>query len=163
MIRSGRSIIALVLFSFLAMGVGSCANAARTSHSEIAKEFVASLNREDMQALVRLSAKPLLLRQQEWGSAPDGTGFVLGKTRDSNLTSDAQIKQYFSDPDNKIAVESEVPDDASLSLLKDELKGIEKQWSRLSLHLFRRGMEDVEHIFVVGVDAAGKVVAVYLN
>ena len=116
-----------------------------------------------MGTLSRLSATPLWVRQQDWASAKDGAGFTLGQANDTSLTDVASIKKYFSDPAKKIAVERETPNSASLSLLQDELKGSEEFWEGLVIHLFRRGMGDVEHIFVVDVDGKGKVAAVYLN
>jgi hypothetical protein len=48
-------------------------------------------------------------------------------------------------------------------LLKQFLKGAPSQWSEMHLVLFRRGEGDVEHVAIVGIDARGKVVALYIN
>ena len=148
---------------YLFVSSAACSQKEPISSAEVASKFVASLNNKDMGTLSRLSATPLWVRQQDWASAKDGAGFTLGQANDTSLTDVASIKKYFSDQVKKIAVERETPNSASLSLLQDELKGSEKLWEGLAIHLFRRGMGDVEHIFVVGVDGKGKIVAVYLN
>ena len=161
--RLNKSAILIAYLFVLIVSLGACTKAEPVSPSEVAKKFVISLNQKDMDMLADLSATPLWIRQQEWESAKNGAGFVLGKANDLNLVDRERVKKYFSDPVNNIAVEGKVPDEISLKLLQDELKGSEKLWRGLSIHLFRRGMGDVEHIFVVGIDSKGKVAAVYLN
>lgn len=161
--RRSKSAIILAYIFLLAVNTGACTKTEPASTAQVAGKFVISLNHKDMDTLARLSATPLWVRQQEWESAKDGAGFVLGKVNDINLTDQEKIKKYFSDPAKKISVESEKSEDASLTLLQDELKGSEQVWKGLSIYLFLRGMGDVEHIFVIGVDGKGKVAAVYLN
>jgi len=156
---------ALLLTSFMLIAtvVAACTTTETATPAEVATKYVACINSKDIDALASISATPLWVRQQAWKSAKNGTGFVLGKAKDVNLTDQAQINKYFSDPAKIVAVERELPNDASLLLLQDELKGSEKLWSRLSMHIFRRDMGNVEHIFVVGVNDRGKVAAVYIN
>lgn len=153
----------LVFLLIIGGWLGACTKVEPIAPEQVARNFVVSLNNKDMVTLTKLCAKPFLVRHQEWQSAPGGSGFILGKVNDLILSDQEQITNYFIDPANKIAVESEMPDAASLSLLADELKGLEKHWAGLSIQLFRRGMGDVEHIFVVGVNSQGKVAAIYLN
>lgn len=161
--QSSKLAIIFVHLSILLVSTEACSKTPLVSPTEVARKFVISLNHKDMESLVGLSATPLWIRRQDWESAKDGGGFVLGKVNDILLTDQTQIKKYFSDPINKIRVERDVPNDASLKLLQDQLRGAEKVWRGLSIHLFLRGMGDVEHIFVVGVDSKGKIAAVYLN
>lgn len=161
--RSSKLAIIFAHSFLLVVSTESCSKTELVSPAEVARKFVISLNHKDMVTLARLSATPLWVRQQDWESAKDGAGFVLGRANDINLTDQTQIKKYFSDPVKKIAVERDVPSDASLTLLQDQLKSGEKVWGGLSIHLFLRGMGDVEHIFVVGVDDKGKIAAVYIN
>ena len=158
-----KSTIILAHLFIIVVGTVACTKIPPPSPAEVAAKFVISLNHKDMETLASLSAAPLWVRQQDWESAKDGAGFVLGKASDINLKDQDSIKKYFSNPAKGISVEREKPDDASLSLLRDELKGSEQVWKDLSIYLFRRGMGDVEHIFVAGVDSKGKVAAVYLN
>lgn len=158
-----KSTIILAQLLLIVVSTAACTKTQPASPAEVAAKFVVSLNHKDMDTLVALSATPLWVRQQDWESAKDGAGFVLGKVNDINLTDPESIKKYFSDPIKKISVEREKPDAVSLSLLQDELKGSEQLWKGLSIQLFRRGMGDVEHVFVVGVDSKGKVAAVYLK
>lgn len=168
--RSSRLVVIFAHLFFLAVSTGACTKTELASPAEVARKFVISLNSKDMETLAGLSATPLWVRQQEWKDVwekdrwgKDRVSFVLGKANDINLTDRAQVKKYFSDPVNKIRVERDVPNDASLTLLHDQLRGAEKVWRGLSIHVFLRGMGDVEHIFVVGVDGKGKIAAVYIN
>ena len=161
--RSSKLAIIFAHLFLLSVSTEACSKTALVSPAEVARKFVISLNHKDMGALVGLSATPLWIRQQDWESAQDGTGFVFGKAHDIILSDQTQIKKYFSDPVNKITVERDVPNDAPLTLLQDQLRGAEKVWRDLSIHLFLRGMGDVEHIFVVGVNGKGKIAAVYIN
>ena len=158
-----KSTIILAHIFLILVSTIACTKTQPASPAEVSAKFVMSLNHKDMDTLVRLSATPLWVRQQDWESAKDGAGFILGKANDINLADSESIKKYFSDLIKKISVEREKPDHVSLSLLQDELKGSEQLWGGLSIQLFRRGMGDVEHIFVIGVDGKGKVAAVYLN
>lgn len=161
--QSSKLAIIFAHLFILVVSTEACSKTAHVSPTEVARKFVISLNHKDMESLVGLSATPLWIRQQDWENARDGGGFVLGKVNDVLLTNQSQIKKYFSDPFHKIRVERDVPNDASLTLLQDQLRGAEKVWRGLSIHLFLRGMGDVEHNFVVGVDSKGKIAAVYLN
>lgn len=161
--QSSKLAIIFAYLFILVVSTEACSRTALVSSTEVARKFVISLNHRDMEALAGLSATPLWIRQQDWESAKDGAGFVLGKANDILLADQVQIKKYFSDPVNNIRVERDVPNHASLTLLQDQLRGAEKLWRGLSIHLFLRGMGDVEHIFVVGVDAKGKIAAVYIN
>lgn len=157
------SAILLVHVMLLAVAVGACTATDSATPAEVATKYVASLNAKNSEALASISATPLWIRQQQWKRVQNGGGFVLGKASDVYLADQAQINKYFSDPVKSITVERELPNDASLALLQEELKGSEKLWTGLSMHIFRRGMGDVEHIFVVGVNNHGKVAAVYIN
>lgn len=142
---------------------GACSESKQVNKVEVATSFVLALNQNNTNILVPLSATPLFIRNQEWESAQDGRGFVLGEARDVQLANQTQIKVYFSENIQKIGVEGPNPTSANLTLLKDELAGIEGKWQGLDIYLFLRGMGDVEHIFVLGINAKGKVSAIYFN
>ena len=131
--------------------------------AEVATSFVQAINQNNANMVTSLSAAPLSIRNQEWESALDGKGFVLGKVQDVLLTDQTQVKAYFSENIQKIGVEGAAPTIATLTLLKDELAGMENKWQGFDIYLFLRGMGDVEHIFVLGIDTKGKVSAIYFN
>lgn len=153
----------LAALCLLAVSGSACTPPAPSTPADTAKRFVVALNKKDVKTLANLSANPLWVRRQDWETARDGAGFVLGTATDANLTNADEIKRYFSDSKNAIAVEDEAPGDASLALLQEELRGSEKRWSGLSMFIFRRGTGDVEHTFAVGVNDKAKVSTVYLN
>ena len=157
---SMKSIAPIALLAGL---MAACFRADAPTPDAVATQFALSVSGGDIARIIELSATPLSIRQQEWETARDGAGFVLGKARDTQLKDTAQIRNFFSDPKNKIAAQTPAPDAVPASLLETELRGKEGVWQGLSIQLFRRGIGDVEHIFVVGVDDKGKVAAVYVN
>lgn len=145
------------------LGLTACTRTEAPSAAAVATKFVAGINRGDVATIVALCAEPLHVRQHDWESARDGAGFVLGKSRDISLRDSSQIERFFADPSNRIAVQAEIPDPVTASLLIDELRGQESMWRGLSIQLFRRGIGDVEHIFAVGINDRSKVAAIYMN
>lgn len=143
--------------------LGACSESKPVNKAGVATSFVQAITQNNADKAVQLSATPLSIRNQEWESAQDGRGFVLGKALDEQLTDQIQIRGYFSENIQKIGVEGTNPTSATLTLLKDELAGIEGRWQGLDIYLFLRGMGDVEHIFVLGINAKGKVSAIYFN
>ena len=143
--------------------VTACSEPKPVNKTEVATSFVQAINQNDSNKAIQLSAAQLLIRNQEWESAQDGTGFVLGKAQDSLLVNQNQIKAWFSENIGKIDVEGTEPSKVTIELFKHELIGIEKTWQGVDIYLFFRGMADVEHIFVVGIDAKGKVAVIYFN
>lgn len=161
--RLPSSIAAVAYALSFMLALGACTRSAAPSPAAVATEFVASINHGDVASLVAMCARTLNVRRQEWETARDGTGFVLGKPRDAYLTDPTQIRNFFSDPSNRVGVQGKTPDAATMTLLSVELRGQEDIWQKLSIQLFRRGIGDVEHIFAVGIDDKYKVAAIYMN
>lgn len=155
-------LVAISAAFLLALAV-ACTPTDAPSAAAVATKFVAGINRGDVATIVGLCAEPLHVRQQDWESARDGAGFVLGKSRDIYLRDSSQIQRFFADSSNRIAVQAETPHPVAASRLIDELRGQESTWQGLSIQLFRRGVGDVEHIFAVGINDKSKVAAIYMN
>ena len=157
------NLFALVPVLAILVQLGACSKPKPVNKAKVATSFVLAINKNDIKMVVPLAATPLSIRNQEWESAPDGKGFVLGKVQDVKLIDQTHVKSYFLKNIQNIGVEGTNPTSANLTLLKDELAGIEGKWQELDIYLFLRGIGDVEHIFVLGVNAKGKVSAIYLN
>jgi len=164
MLISNRHFIVLnTMLLALIFNLSACSDPKSVNRSESAVSFVQAINQNDHSKALHLVDSRLLIRNQEWESAPDGKGFVLGNSQDFYLKNESQIKAWLSENISKIGVEGAEPSKVSVQLIKDELKGVENRWQDTEMYLFLRGMADVEHIFVVGIDASGKVAAIYFN
>jgi len=114
----------------------------------------------------RLAGIPFRYRNQQWQSAPDGSGYVLGAAQDRVAGSADELLTLLRDMTSSVRVEDPAPVATPPSkdvLLKETLNGAPSQWSDMNLVLFRRGEGDVEHVAIVGIDARGKVVGLYIN
>ncbi|MFL0805533.1 MAG: hypothetical protein K6L81_17600 [Agarilytica sp.] len=118
----------------------------------VVREAINSNNPSD---LLSLFESKLVIREQEWESAPDGTGFTLGEVRDFSIDAQKDALTAIESFLGRVHIEGEKPfiDDVSVKLFSEELSGIESQWEALELVYFLRGMGDVEHIVLLGFDA----------
>lgn len=148
---------------FVLLLPGACTEQESVDKSRLAVSFVEAINQMNAAAMSKFTASTLLARNQAWESASDGYGFVLAKTDDQLLSNAAQVNSYFSVLIDRLSIESSKPIPTSTSQLTEQFKGIEQHWQGLEMYLFLRGMGDVEHILVVGVNAENKIAAIYFN
>lgn len=134
---------------------------------EVAQRFVVALNQGKVGEMVAMSACPFVFRNQEWESAKDGSGFVRGKADDKTFAKKKELSEFLAKLVEKAKIESETAANSpppKEDLLKDNLKGSPTSWRRLNLFVFFRGMGDVEHVAIVGVDPnRHRVRGLYLN
>ena len=151
---------------FLACLVLSGCQAVPVEPRPVAGSFVEALNAKNVEAMSRLAGIPFRYRNQQWESASDGSGYVLGAAQDRVAGSADELLTLLRDMTSSVRVEDPAPVATPPSkdvLLKETLKGAPSQWSDMNLVLFRRGEGDVEHVAIVGIDARGKVVGLYIN
>ena len=132
----------------------------------VAGSFVQALNAKNVEGMAGLSVTPFRYRNQPWESAPDGSGFVLGKVEDRVANGPEELRALLQDVSAGVQVEDPAPVQNGPSkpdLLNGPLNGAPLVWSEMNLVLFRRGEGDVEHLAIVGVDAEGKVTGLYVN
>jgi hypothetical protein len=156
------------LVAALVVGCGACdASQALPPPADQAARFVRALNAKDTEAMAEVSGIPFRFRNQQWASAPDGTGFVLGNAEERVAADAVQLDPLLRElaTNVSIAEPNPVADPPSRSdMLSEPLRGAPSVWSQLELVLFRRGEGDVEHIAIVGIEAAsGKVLGLYVN
>lgn len=156
--------IALIPVLAILLLFSACIKPKPVNKAEVASSFIQAINQNDTDMIVKLSATPLSIRNQAWEAAPDGKGLLLGKSKDEYLLDKSRIKNYFSENIKKIHVEDINPTGTTIPpLIKDELRGVIKRWEGLDVHLYLRSMDNVEHIFVLGINEKGMVAAIYFN
>jgi hypothetical protein len=153
---------------WLAIGCGACGSSQPAPRPiDQASRFIHALNAKDAGRMAEISGTPFRFRNQEWTSAPDGAGFVLGSAEERVAAEPAELAILLRELATSVAVASPEPvaDPPSRSdLLGDPLRGASSAWTELDLVLFRRGEGDVEHIAIVGVEPiSGKVLGLYVN
>jgi hypothetical protein len=165
--RRLRESTLLLVISAVACTAPREASRARVEPRIRAERFVAALNAGDIPAMLSSSSDSIVVREQRWTSAPDGSGFTLGAVRDTVLIGVEAKRSFLAQriPTVRVrgttAVERPPTREA---LLARELKESHPQWSRVQLFVFLRGEGDVEHIVIIGVDPAGNdVAAFYVN
>jgi hypothetical protein len=132
-----------------------------------AREFVSALNADDVARLAGLAGLPFRVREQEWTSAPDGSGFVLGQANERVAASAGALDSLLRSITTTVQVEDTLPSEDAPpkeDLLSGTLRDVRPAWSAWTPVLFRRGEGDVEHVAILGVDPrTGKVMALYVN
>ena len=132
----------------------------------VAASFVQALNAKGLPQMTALAGTPFRYRNQPWQSASDGSGYVLGPAQDRVANSSEELQALLRDVSGSVQIEDPSPVQSAPSkadLLNGVLKGAPSAWSEMNLVLFRRGEGDVEHVAIVGVNAAGKVTGLYVN
>ena len=132
-----------------------------------AEALIAALNATDADGMVALAAIPFELREQEWVSASNGSGFVLGAAQDRTVAEPAELARTFRALVERVHVRSATAAASApgrQALLSEQLSGAAAAWKNLDLVLFLRGEGDVEHVVIVGVaPGPARVRALYLN
>jgi len=150
LIRYAYGLLGCILF------LGACDGSPQAPDSAaLARDFIEALNARNTDTMQELSSLPFHIRSQEWESAQDGTGFVLGAPTDTTVNTPMELATHFSHLAESVKVEGTEPIRAGIAggpSLDAELQGSGDAWSRRDLYVFLRGMGDVEHIVAVAVD-----------
>lgn len=143
-----------LIFTLSIFFLSACQNNQFTTAEESAEKIRISFNKNDSEQLISITQSPLFIRHQEWESADDGSGFILGKYSDMNLTSDEEIQFRLKTLVDKINIQGKHPiiEGIHLDDFKENLTKSEHIWDNLDIALYLRGMADVEHIVIVGLD-----------
>jgi hypothetical protein len=156
-----------VAFVALVACLALCAcQSAPAEPERVAGAFIQAVNAKNVERMAALVGTPFRYRNQPWESAPDGSGFVLGKAEDRVATTAEELRAVMREVSADVQVEDQEPvgsPPSKTDLLSGPLNGAPLAWSEMNLVLFRRGEADVEHVAVVGVDAVGKVIGLYVN
>ncbi len=158
--------ISLLISLLFITSLTACYSRKVTSTVELSQLVRSAINNNDVDKLRMLSSLPLLISEQEWITANDGYGFVLGATKQVELSTDEKFYQYFRSTIKSLYIRGErvFSEDITSGLFKEELKEQEKFWNNLTLHFLKRGEGDVEHIILLGFEKnTNKIRAIYIN
>lgn len=161
-----KSLAPLLVASLAVLSIAACNESKVLTSIEQAQLIRLAINNNDTKKLLSLSSLPLFIREQEWVTANDGYGFMLGKAKQNHLTTDDEFNQYFNTSINTVHIPGEqvITEDITTALFADELKDTNSYWNKLNLHLLKRGEGDVEHIVLLGLDKdTKKLRAIYMN
>ena len=144
----------------------ACSLLEKPSDASIAEHFIAGVNARNIDQVVGTSKTPFVFQNQAWESAKDGSGFALGRVDERHANDIGSLRALISDVIGTIRIEQPKPVNKppnKETLLKDYLSQ-SSEWKPLQIFVFLRGMGDVEHIALVGVDPnSHRVVAFYVN
>jgi hypothetical protein len=154
-----------IILLFLVYGCSSAGE--RISEEQIAEKFRIAVNQDDVTSLTKLVGKPLSVFEQEWESAQDGTGFVLGARKSVQIDSAQDVERFMADFVLRLKIEGDkavlVPQQ-EYSNFSEEFADTVNQWRNLKVYLFMRGEGDVEHIVLIGLHPESKKIhAIYIN
>lgn len=155
------SLISLFSLVFLA----ACNSSNATSFTDEAVKIRLAINNNNVVQLRALTSIPLIIREQEWESAQDGKGFVLGKVNQSLISTNVLFNKKIPLFLQSLKIEGEKAiTDITLDMFTDELGDQIKTWNKFKLILFKRGEGDVEHIVLIGLNKkTNKLNAIYIN
>ncbi|VAW44951.1 hypothetical protein MNBD_GAMMA04-275 [hydrothermal vent metagenome] len=124
-----------------------------------------AINTNDHTLLTEHITLPLVVTKQEWETADDGYGYILG-AKDTLLVNNSQDLTDALRILDQVRIEGEKPLNQEFTIIDftGEFIGIEHYWKNLELVVFFRGQGDVEHIVVLGLDKkSAKLRAIYIN
>jgi hypothetical protein len=149
------------------MFLNACTDIPQLTTSEVATRFVQGLNQDNVQVLTDFSELPFYVNSQQWESAKDGDGFVLGKKEQIILGNRKELAAYMHTLTGKLETESvdgQYIPVAEYSRFQEEFRDSSLPWESQDTFLFLRGMGDVEHIVMLGVNRkTNKVGQLYFN
>lgn len=152
---------------FLAMFLSACDVAPQSTTSEVATLFVQALNQDNLDVLTDHSELPFYIYSQQWNTAGDGHGFVLGEKKKTILNNKGDVSAYMRSLIRDLETESidaQYIPVAEYSRFQEELGATVTMWESQDVFLFLRGMGDVEHIIMLGVNRkTKKIQQLYFN
>ncbi|MFK5915780.1 MAG: hypothetical protein QM484_15545 [Woeseiaceae bacterium] len=155
----------LIFFLLSAVFLSACNGDKTLSTTEQAQQIRLAINNNDAEKLRTLSALPLMLRNQEWESAQDGYGFVLGVAKHTIISTNDLFNKTIPPFLKSLNIEGEqATTDITLTMLTSQLGKTINDWADLNLVIFKRGEGDVEHIVIMGLNKkTNKLNAIYIN
>lgn len=143
----------------------SCDVSKPLSPTEQALQIRLSINNNNLKTFRSLSTLPMMVNEQEWESAKDGTGFVLGASKQITLSTDVAFNETMPAFLKSVQIEGvKATTDITLNMFRTELGKHMPAWINLKPVVFKRGEGDVEHIVLMGLSKdTHKLKAIYFN
>ena len=159
--QTSKIIYTLLFTLIISFLFSACKPNIQTSYIEQAKNIRLSINENNVEHFHSLVSPTLIVREQQWKTANDGIGFVLGEVKQDLMQSDTKISSFLK----SIYIEGDKAIfDITLNIFHDELGAEIKSWEKYELILFIRGEGDVEHIVLMEFDKkTRKLLALYVN
>ncbi len=154
---------------FISLILPGCSDNNRTNEidAQVAVQFRTAMNINDISTLVNNIQLPFTMTEQQWDSADDGIGYILGARKVTRIESKQQLVPFLQTIVPLISIDGEQGHFISVSEyddLKIELADSVEEWRNLKTYLFKRGEADVEHIILLGIQARShKIKAIYMN
>ena len=147
--------------------ITSCSISNQDKQLSVAESFLAAVKADDIGSLVAISATPLNSYDQDWESAQDGIGFVLGKRHTSHVNNASDLPEFFTQFTTRVDIQGakpvSVPENEYI-YFKTQFADAAEHWQSLDVYLFLRGEGDVEHIVLIGIQPDNnKIQAIYTN
>lgn len=161
-----RKYIPIVYASFLVAFFSGCLyNQVADIPAERGMLLRNAINAKNFTLLADSTTFPLIVTEQEWETADDGYGYVLGAKNTVVVDSHVAFAEGVRILDSvEILGEAPLDQEFAISDFVDEFSGIDHHWKSLDLVVFLRGLGDVEHIVVLGLDKkSAKLRAIYTN
>lgn len=163
--RSFLGFYSLIFFLFSVVFLSACNSGKTLSPAEQAQQIRTAINNNNLQTFRTLTALPLTISNQQWESAKDGYGFVLGVAKHTIISTDDLFNKAIPLFLKSLEIEGKkTMTDMTLNMFTSELGEKKNDWAGLNLILFKRGEGDVEHIVLMGLNKkTNKLNAIYLN
>ena len=157
----------LIFFGFGIFLIAGCSVDNQAKQLSVAESFLTAVKTDDIDSLVAISAIPMNSYDQDWESAQDGIGFVLGKRHITRINNVSDLTAFFT----QFTIRVDIQGDKAVSVPENEYIYFKPQfadavelWKNLDVYLFLRGEADVEHIVLIGIQPDNnKIQAIYTN
>jgi hypothetical protein len=147
--------------------LNSCATTNQLTSIEAAERFALAINHHNVQELLELSELPFYVDNQDWESAADGIGFLLGERNRLTIDTAEELSTYLVTLIEKLELsgtDGMYIHEEEYSRFREELGPTTLSWQPYDAYLFLRGMSDVEHIVILGVNkSTNKIARLYFN
>ena len=100
----GLRVKILLCGSLIIALLSACSNN-NVSSNEVANQFAKAINQGDAAAMIELSEVPFVVDNQQWQSASDGSGFVLGQRTQMIFTKEEKLSTYINSLRRKLKIE----------------------------------------------------------
>jgi len=165
--HSVRFSIKLIISGLLVFLIAACSDSDTKSTLSIPEQFIIALKANDVDTLVSISATPLSSYDHDWENTQDGIGFELKKRSVTRVEKKPDLSDFYTRFTTRVDIEG---DDAlhipvsKYKDLKDVFGDTVESWRSLDTYIILRGMADVEHIVMIGIQPSNnKIQAIYTN
>jgi len=159
-----RFIKKIVICYFLIVLPSACSVAEKASTTEVANNFARAINDSDSAFLLKSYSQRFHVYTQQWSTATDGHGFTLTKLNHASYNTNSELSVFTNKLIKDLKLESikgEYIPVETYSRFKEQFGTYNDEWKSRDAIMFLRGMGDVEHIVIIGVNRKSKKVDLF--